>query len=69
MRRRNDLNVRKPSISDKRYLHGMLYRPLDQRAPSDGGSNGVLRNGKRRIGDSYEMNDLPASDYERKYAT
>ena len=62
-------NERAASIPDKRNLPGMLYRPIDQRKDGNGGSNGVLLRGKCRIGDSYEMTDLPASDYQRMFET
>lgn len=56
-------------IPDKRHLSGMRDRPLDQRKNSDGDSDAVLLRRKHCFSDSYEMNDLPASHYQRGYET
>lgn len=50
-------------------LHGYLYLPLDRRKQ---GNERVLRrvcNCEFRNSDDYEMNDLPASHYQRGYET
>ncbi len=60
---------RTASIPNKRHLPGLCYRPLDERKNSNGDGDAVLLRGKHCFGDSYEMSELPASDYARKYMT
>ena len=50
-------------------LHGHIYLALDRRKQGDERVLRRLRNSEFRHLDDYEMNDLPASDYEKGYMT
>jgi len=69
-KRKKSQHVGKSDRRSNSNLSRGIYRPLEQRAIRDEPVLSRLHSSKRRsnVVDD-EMNDLPASDFQRKYAT
>ena len=68
-KKKKSIHVLKPVHRiDRRTLSGGMYIRLDRRKLHESGVDAYIRD-KLRIRDEYELNDLPASDYEKGYMT